>query len=159
MIANHGRIDKYNHEIEGVNSRMDGIQGAVLSVKLKYLEQWTESRICNAHLYKASLSNTDKIITPFKKDNNRHVYHLYVIRSKDRNNLQNYLKENDIPTGIHYPIALPNLKAYRHLGYSRTDFPLSFQYQDEILSLPMYPELTKDMINYISTKIKDYFGN
>ncbi len=156
MIANHGRIGKYNHEFEGVNSRMDGIQGAVLNVKLKYLEQWNENRRRNADLYSHFLKDIENISLPCILPNVKHVYHLYVIRSKQRDALQNFLKENGISSGIHYPIALPNLKAYQYLGHKLDDFPVASQYQQEILSLPMYPELSEDMIEYVVQKIRNF---
>ena len=153
MFANHGRILKYDHEFEGVNSRMDGIQGAVLNVKLKYLPKWTEERRMNAELYNQLLQEVEGIITPYVSPNLKHVYHLYVIRVKRRNELQSYLKENGIASGIHYPIALPNLQVYRYLGHEPTDFPAASRYQYEILSLPMYPELSQEIIGYIVEKI------
>ena len=156
MIANHGRIGKYNHEFEGVNSRMDGIQGAVLNVKLKYIEQWNENRRRNADLYSHFLKDIENISLPCTLPNVKHVYHLYVIRSKQRDALQNFLKENGISTGIHYPIALPNLNAYQYLGHKPGDFPVASRYQEEILSLPMYPELSKEMVEYVAKKIKDF---
>jgi len=157
MFANHGRILKYDHEFEGINSRMDGIQGAILNVKLKYLPKWTEKRMKNAALYNELLQDIDDIIIPYVHENVKHVYHLYVIRTKRREELQKYLKENGIATGIHYPIALPNLKAYRYLGHRPTDFPVASRFQDEILSLPMYPELADTEIEFIVEKIKEFF--
>jgi len=159
MFANHGRIGKYNHEFEGINSRMDGFQGAVLNVKLKYLAQWTRCRIKNASLYDQFLKNEHHIKLPTTSSNMKHVYHLYVIQSRQRDELQKYLKENGIATGIHYPIALPNLDAYRYLGHNADDFPVSNQFQNEILSIPMYPELSEDMLAYVSEKIISFFKN
>ena len=155
MIANHGRIDKYNHEIEGANSRLDGIQAAVLEVKLKYLPEWTEKRRKNAYLYNDSLKDTG-LVTPVELDNVKAVYHLYVVRVKKeaRQKFQDHLKAAGIATGIHYPIALPNLIAYEYLKHSKDDFPEATRASDEIVSLPMFPELTGSQIEYITKQIK-----
>ncbi len=157
MIANHGRVEKYNHEMEGVNSRMDGIQGAVLAVKLRHLEDWTENRRKNAYLYNEYLKESE-LITPVEIDDVRAVYHLYVVRVKEgiRVKLQEHLKENGISSGIHYPIALPNLKAYRYLGHTENDFPEASKASKEILSLPMFPELEESQIKYVANKIKEF---
>jgi dTDP-4-amino-4,6-dideoxygalactose transaminase len=157
MIANHGRIDKYNHEREGVNSRLDGLQAAVLSVKLKHLEAWTDKRRLNAKLYQQQLTGLN-LMGPMDIDDVKSVYHLFVIRLQAglRQGLQEHLKQNGIATGIHYPIALPNLKAYAYLGHKEGDFPEASAAAEEILSLPMYPELEPQQIEYISTKIREY---
>jgi dTDP-4-amino-4,6-dideoxygalactose transaminase len=160
MFANHGRIDKYNHEQEGVNSRMDGLQGAVLNVKLNHLLEWTEKRRRNAYLYNEHLKGLRNLATPAEIDNVKAVYHLYVIRLKAalRQGLQDHLKKNGIATGIHYPIALPNLIAYGYLKHKESDFPEASAASQEILSLPMYPELEPSQIEYISGKIKGFFA-
>jgi dTDP-4-amino-4,6-dideoxygalactose transaminase len=157
MIANHGRIDKYNHEQEGVNTRLDGLQGAVLSVKLKHLEAWTALRRRNAALYQEQLRGLD-LTLPLEPHDVKSVYHLYVVRVKAerRAGLQDHLKRHGIATGIHYPIALPHLKAYAYLGHREDDFPEATAASKEILSLPMYPELQPLQIEYISSKIKEY---
>jgi dTDP-4-amino-4,6-dideoxygalactose transaminase len=157
MFANHGRIDKYNHEREGVNSRMDGLQGAVLTVKLKHLEEWTEKRRRNAYLYHEQLRGLN-LITPVEIDDVKAVYHLYVVRMKAelRQGLKDHLKKNGVDTGIHYPIALPNLKAYAYLSHKESDFPEASAASKEILSLPMYPELEPQHIEYISKQIREY---
>lgn len=159
MFANHGRISKYNHEFEGVNSRMDGIQGAILNVKLKHLPEWTEKRRQNAALYDQLLENLKGVIAPQTHPRTKHVYHLYVIRVKERGKLQKHLEEEGISTGVHYPIALPFMKAYEYLGHKTEDFPVAHQYQNEILSLPMYPEITDEMIEYAVASIKGFFSS
>jgi dTDP-4-amino-4,6-dideoxygalactose transaminase len=158
MFANHGRIDKYNHEKEGVNSRMDGLQGAILNTKLKHLEEWTEKRRRNAYLYNEHLKALP-LVLPEEIANVRAVYHLYVIRVKaeHRQDLQDNLKEAGIATGIHYPIALPNLIAYEYLKHTEKDYPAATAASREIVSLPMYPELEPAQIEYIASKIKDFF--
>jgi dTDP-4-amino-4,6-dideoxygalactose transaminase len=147
MLANHGRVDKYDHEIEGVNSRLDGVQAAVLSVKLRHLSQWTEQRRANAGLYAQWLKATD-LVTPAEPPDIYSVYHLYVVRVPDgrRQRLQAHLNSKGISTGIHYPIALPSLKAYSHLNHTDSDFIHANQASREILSLPMFPELSTDQI-------------
>ena len=153
MFANHGRSEKYNHEFEGVNSRLDGIQAAILSVKLKHLEEWNSKRNKNAGIYNEKLKNIENIITPVITEDRVHVFHLYVIRLKERDRLKKFLADNNIFCGIHYPIALPNLKAYKYLGHKPEDFPVSSKLQGEILSLPMFPELTEEKIEYVANRI------
>ncbi len=159
MFADHGRISKYDHEFEGVNSRMDGIQGAVLSVKLRYLKEWTLMRRENAGYYDQQLREIAEVVVPEAPSNVIHVYHLYVIRTANRDGLRNYLKEKGISTGVHYPIALPNLKAYRYMGYQPSDFPVASVYQNKILSLPIFPELSFNEMEYICDSIHYYFSN
>lgn len=157
-LANHGRIDKYDHEIEGYNSRMDGIQAAVLNVKLKHIEKWNRRRRQAAQIYDNLLENVDEVITPKICDKTLPVYHLYVIRAKNRDDLQKFLKEQGISTGVHYPIGLPFLKAYEYLGHRPEDFPVTYKYQSDILSLPIYPEITEEMITYVVDKIKYFYA-
>jgi len=152
MIANHGRIKKYDHDFEGINSRLDGIQAAILSVKLKYLEEWTEDRRKAATLYNSYLKNSG-VITPFVQSGTRHVYHLFVVRLPSRDKIQAALTDAGIATGIHYPIALPNLQAYKYLGKLPADFPTASKYSNEILSLPIFPELEAAQIEYICTQL------
>jgi len=147
MFANHGRAQKYNHEFEGVNSRLDGLQAAILDVKLKHLEKWTERRRAVAEMYTERLK--DKVCTPFVMKDVRHVFHLYVIRVKDRETLQGKLKEKGIATGIHYPIPLPFLKAYKYLQHNPSDFPVAYSFKDEILSLPMHGNITDEQVEYV----------
>jgi dTDP-4-amino-4,6-dideoxygalactose transaminase len=157
MFANHGRIDKYDHQVEGVNSRLDGLQAAVLGVKLRHLPDWTEKRRENAYLYNRYLKETD-LITPTEMEGVKAVYHLYVVRTKKewRSKIQEYLGSKGISTGIHYPIALPNLKAYAYLDHNGNDFPEATRASQEILSLPMFPELTESQIGYIVEKVREF---
>lgn len=158
MYARHGALIKHQHQIEGINSRMDGLQAAILKTKLKYILEWTELRIKCAQQYDFLLKEIPEIIIPKKRINTKHSYHLYVIRAQKRDELAQYLKEMGVETAIHYPTALPNLKAYEHLGYSKNDFPIASQFQNEILSLPMYAELTFEEITYISNVIKSFYS-
>lgn len=154
MIGNHGRVKKYDHCFEGVNSRLDGLQAAILSVKLKHLEEWTKKRREIADIYKDFLRDIEVII-PLEAVGVKHVYHLYVVRVTRRDTIQVALKEKGINTGIHYPIALPHLEAYKYLGYRPEDFPIATQYSKEILSLPIYPELSRVQIEYICKQLRD----
>ena len=157
MMANHGRIGKYDHDFEGINSRLDGLQAAILEVKLRHLAEWTEKRRRNAYLYNEYLKNTD-LALPKEIDDVRAVNHLYVVRIKNgmRGKFQEHLKSKDISTGIHYPIALPRLKAYSYLGLSEDSFPEATKASQEILSLPMFPELEQSQIKAISEIIKEF---
>jgi len=157
MYANHGRSEKYNHEFEGVNSRLDGIQAAILDAKLNHLKDWLKRRNDNARLYNSKLEDIKEVIPPVIPDEWDHVFHLYVVRVKNREKIMDYLKGKDISVGIHYPIALPNLKAYKYLGHKPGDFPISSKLQDEILSLPMYPELSELQINYIVDAVRNFY--
>jgi dTDP-4-amino-4,6-dideoxygalactose transaminase len=157
MLRDHGRLGKkYEHEIEGCNSRLDVLQAAILNVKLKHLEGWNEQRRRNARLYDELLLSVPGIRTPTVAPWGTHVYHLYVVRVKAREVMQQRLYQEGIATGIHYPIPLHLQKAYRYLGYRRGDFPVTEELSEEIISLPMYPELTQDDIVMIVEKIKDF---
>jgi dTDP-4-amino-4,6-dideoxygalactose transaminase len=156
MFANHGALVKHNHEMEGINSRMDAIQAAVLNVKLKYIDSWTEQRIKNATLYCKYLNNIPQIQTPVIAKNCIHTFHLYVIKCNYRDELKEYLKGKGIETAIHYPRALPNLPAYKGKKVS-ADFYTAQLLEKQILSLPMYPELKESDIQYISSCIREFF--
>ena len=154
MIRDHGQAKKYYHDIVGLNSRMDGIQGAVLSVKLKHLNDWNAARTEHAEQYNKLLKCNKNLIIPFKPDSNKHVYHLYVVRVKNRDKVLEELKEEEIYCGIHYPVPLHLQKAYSNLGYKRGDFPITERCTDEFLSLPMFAELSDDKIDAVCNKMK-----
>src|SRR5579863_1939953 len=154
IYAHHGALKKHDHQIEGINSRLDGLQAAILSAKLPHLAFWTEKRIQNAALYNKWLAGIPGIMIPRQRPDTKHTWHLYVIRSMNRQKLANHLAEKGIETSVHYPTALPNLPAYRYLGYKTTDFPVATELQDQILSIPMYPELTEEMIKYVADSIR-----
>jgi len=158
-MRDHGSDTKYHHDFIGFNFRMSEFQAAVLNVKMKYIEEWTEKRRANARLYDAGLSGIAQVKTPHHADNCTHVYHLYVIRAADRDNLQAYLKEHGIGTGLHYPIPLHLTEAYARSGYNKGNFPVAEKLADEILSLPMFPELTEAQIDHVCTKIRDFYRN
>jgi dTDP-4-amino-4,6-dideoxygalactose transaminase len=157
MYARHGALKKHNHVIEGINSRLDGIQAAILAAKLPHILDWTESRITNAKLYNKYLGEIEEIILPIVRPDSKHSFHLFVIRTNEREKLAAFLKSKNIETAVHYPVALHNMEAYKYLGYTPNDFPVSNLYQDQILSLPMYPELSEAQIEYISKQIKEFF--
>jgi dTDP-4-amino-4,6-dideoxygalactose transaminase len=156
MFARSGALKKPFHQIEGINSRLDGLQAAILSTKLPHILSWTEKRIINANLYDRYLSNLDGINIPLRRPDTKHTFHLYVIRLQQRDALATFLNSKGIETAIHYPIALPNLPAYTYLEHKPSDFPTASKYQNQILSLPMYPELTEEMIQYIAEMIKEF---
>ena len=158
MFANHGSLVKHQHEIEGINSRLDGIQAAVLSVKLKQIHEWNNQRRKIGLIYSELLSNIDFANPPLLRKWSEHVYHLYVIRTDKRDRLQEHLKTCGISSGIHYPTALPFLSAYKYLGHKPSEFPIAYMYQSEILSLPMYPEMTNEMCGVVTKEIVEFFG-
>jgi len=152
MFANHGRVEKYNHEFEGINSRLDGLQAAILDVKLKHLEKWTERRRTIAKMYDEGLKDT--VVVPDVKCDVKHVYHLYVIRTKNRENVKKYLEDKGISIGIHYPIPLPFLKAYNYLKHKPEDFPFAYKLKDEILSLPIHGDMTEEQVGFVIEQVK-----
>ncbi|MCG7856214.1 DegT/DnrJ/EryC1/StrS family aminotransferase [Flavihumibacter sediminis] len=157
MFSRHGALKKHQHQIEGINSRLDGLQAAILLSKLPHILNWTDKRIKNAALYDHYLDGIDDLIKPLVRKDTKHTFHLYVVRVKHRDALMAYLNENGIETSIHYPTALPNLPAYQYLEYTKDDFPISTSYQSEILSLPLYPELSEDQIAFVAGMIKSYY--
>lgn len=156
MLANHGRVEKYEHRVEGYNSRLDGMQAAVLSVKLKHLDKWNRERNKAADFYRKIFKDTE-IVLPKIRNGVEHVYHLFVVQVERRDELMNYLKENGINTGIHYPIPLPMQKAYGYLGYDTGDFRTSEYLADTIVSMPIFPEITKEQQQYVAEKIKFFY--
>ncbi len=152
-LSDHGRINKYEYVMEGYNFRLDALQAAILKVKLKYLPEWTEKRRAIAQAYNGLLQNLD-IVTPYVDPRCKHVYHLYVVRTKVREQLKEALTKEGISTGIHYPIPLHLQKAYKYLGYKKGDFPVSEECSREILSLPIFPELTDEEVNRVANIVK-----
>lgn len=156
-FARHGGLSKGEHLIEGINSRMDGLQAAVLSVKLKHLKSWTESRRRLAGLYSKQLTGVTGIRLPAEAAESEHVYHLFVIRvEKGRDELQKHLASLGIQTHINYPVILPLLPAYKRLGHGPDDFPVAYRHQGEILSLPLYPELGEAAVGQVCQAIRDW---
>jgi dTDP-4-amino-4,6-dideoxygalactose transaminase len=156
LLRQHGEITRYHHVAVGHNYRMEAIQGAVLATKLKYLSAWTEQRRKVAALYNQLLHDVDGIVTPTSDRDTYNVYHLYVIQADDRDGLRQHLAENGVATGLHYPVPLHLQPAYAELGYRAGDFPVAEAAAEKILSLPMFPELTKEQITHVCERIRDY---
>lgn len=157
-ISNHGRLqnDKYKHELVGNNYRMDELQAAILNVKLKHLEDWVDRRRDVASKYNKYI-NANEVIHPEQASYAQHAYHLYVIRTKKRNQLKEFLKSKGISTGVHYPLPLHLQPALRFLGYKKGYFKVSEECANTVLSLPMHPDLKEDEIEFVSTAINKFF--
>jgi dTDP-4-amino-4,6-dideoxygalactose transaminase len=159
VLRDHGQIHKYHHSMVGWNCRMDGIQGAVLQVKLRHLEAGNELRRAHALQYNAAFEGERGVSTPFKADYAQHVYHIYALRVQDRNQVIRLLTEKGIGSGIHYPVPLHLQTAYRSLGYGPNDFPVSERVCSEFVSLPIYPELTSEQIKLVIETVKEIISN
>lgn len=156
MFARHGGLRKGDHQIEGINSRLDGIQAAILSVKLPHLPGWTAQRQQRAQRYSDLLSSVTGLETPQVADDRDHVWHLYVIKHEQRDELARHLAAKGIQTVINYPVALPFLPAYRRFEHQPADFPNAHANQSRILSLPIYPELTDAQMDYVVAAITEF---
>ena len=154
MIRDHGQSKKYHHDLIGWNDRMDGIQGAILSAKLKHLPAWNEARRKNARLYTSLLNHASGIVVPEEAPYARHIYHIYAVRVQNRDKLMSALGEKGIGCGIHYPIPIHLTDAYGFMGLGRGSFPSAEECADEFISLPMFPELSVEQIEYVCTEIK-----
>jgi len=160
MYREHGQSKKYYHDVEGYNGRLDSIQAGWLTVKLRHLAKWNESRRALAHAYHKLLAElTDSVVLPIEAPFTKGVYHLYVIRVQDREALQAHLTELGIGTGIHYPVPLHEQKAYRHLGYKLGDFPVTEKVAREIVSLPMFPQLTAEQQKFVADSVISYVNS
>jgi dTDP-4-amino-4,6-dideoxygalactose transaminase len=157
MYANHGSLVKHQHEMEGINSRMDGLQAALLTTKLRFIDSWTAARQRVAAQYDRLLAGVGDLALPTVRPGATHVYHLYVIRTAHRDELRSHLTTRGIETAIHYPTALPLLPAYKRLGMLPASIPMAARNQHQILSLPIYPELSDDMMEYVVQSIRDFF--
>lgn len=157
MIANHGQPKKHQHEMEGRNSRLDGLQAAILKAKLPHLETWTEERRAHAERYNSLLSGSD-LNLPLVPKEARHVFHLYVIQHANRDGLMNHLQSAGIASAVHYPTPMPMMPCYSHLGYDQSEFPMAQAACKTILSLPMFPEMTTDQQDYVVDTILNYGG-
>ena len=158
MLANHGQSVKHTHIYEGINSRMDGIQGNILNRKLDYILDWTNRRQEIAKIYSRKLKNVKELHLPKIDSNASHVFHLYVVLANQRDALKQYLQDNGIGTALHYPNLLPLLDCYKSLNYKQSDFPVGSKNAKMILSLPMFPELTDVEIDYVCEKIKSFYN-
>lgn len=156
LFARHG--GKNDHVMEGINSRLDGLQAAILSAKLPHLASWTAGRRRVAATYDRLLQGVGDVVTPKVAAGREHVYHLYVIRTAHRDALRKWLGEAGVSTVINYPKALPFYPAYAYLGHVASDFPVAHAHQSQILSLPIFPEMTVDQIDYVAKTIRSYFS-
>ena len=157
MFARHGGRKKGDHEIEGINSRLDGIQAAILNVKLPHLERWTRRRQELARDYDRRLAGLGDLITPATREGADHVYHIYAVLTARRDALRAFLAERGIQTQLNYPTALPFLPAYRRLGHTAADFPQAHRHQSRLLSLPLYPEITATQVDFLMEQLQAFF--
>ena len=151
-LRDWGQEKRYEHRLKGFNYRMDGIQGAILRVKLRHLEAWTERRRQVAEWYAAAL-DPDSVRLPKARPGCRHVYHVYAVRTDDRENLRDVLGKQGIQTGVHYPIPVHLQPAHADLGYHAGDFPVAEQVAREVLSLPMFPEMTREQVQAVAEAV------
>lgn len=154
MLRDWGQEKRYHHAVKGFNYRMEGLQGAILRVKLRHLERWTEARRAHARQYNALLGGAENVGTPEQLSDRRHVYHIYAVRTKDRDGLQRLLNAEGIQTGLHYPIPVHLQEAHRDLGHKAGDFPVSEAAAREMLSLPMFPELTLGQVETVAAAVQ-----
>jgi dTDP-4-amino-4,6-dideoxygalactose transaminase len=159
LYANHGALRKHEHEIEGINSRLDALQAAILSAKLPHIHAWNDARRRVAALYDERLAAVSGIRVPRVRPGATHSYHLYVIRTIRRDELQRRLADRGVQTAVHYPKALPFLQAYARFGHAPQEFPNAYGAQSEILSLPIYPEMSDDQIDYVANIIADFHSS
>jgi dTDP-4-amino-4,6-dideoxygalactose transaminase len=153
MLRDHGQSQKYYHEVEGYNGRLDAIQAGILGIKLKRLPDWTEQRRAAASRYRELLAGMDAVALPYEPEWSKAVYHLFVVRVEDRDEFMKYLGSVNIGTGIHYPIPLHLQNAYKHLGYKQGDFPVTERVSREIVSLPMFPQLREDQQRRVASEV------
>lgn len=156
-FANHGSLTKHNHEIEGINSRLDSIQAAVLNVKLPHLRKWTEERIRVANIYLELLKELPQVELPKIRKESVHSFHVFAIKVPNRNSLKRYLGEKGVATQVHYPRAMPFMKAYSSLGAGKGDYPNAYDLQERQLSLPIYPEMSDQQVAYVVDCIKSFY--
>jgi len=157
MLRDHGQSKKYYHDIIGWNARMDGIQAAVLSVKLRHLEEWNDKRRKNAGIYDSLLKKEGELCITKEAEYNKHIYHIYAIRIQKRGALITALKEKNIFCGIHYPVPIHLQRVYKGIGYTQGSFPAAERQADEVLSLPMDAELSRDQIVYVCELLRKFF--
>lgn len=158
MRANHGRSGKYEHDFEGINSRLDGLQAGFLRVKLRHLPEWTRQRREVAKWYREALANVKGVQVATEQASGIHVYHLFVIEVEDRDRVLNCLISHGIEAGVHYPVPLHEQRAYSHLKLGPEDFPICSTAAKRILSLPLFPEMTRDQVNWVCEKLKAALG-
>lgn len=157
MFANHGALQKHQHVMEGMNSRMDTIQAGVLNVKLPHIINWTKERVRIAQLYLELLKDVEGIGLPLVRENTKHSFHVFAIKTKQRDALKVFLAEKGIDTQIHYPTAMPFMEAYAYQNARPEDYPNALALQNEELSLPIYPEMSDEEVAYVCCSIKEFF--
>lgn len=156
-VANHGMEVRYHHDRVGVNSRLDGIQAAVLDVKLRYLDDYTKARQRAADFYDAALSGVEQVKIPVRKCNSEHVFHQYTVRTERRDDLKDFLAERGVPSMVYYPIPLHLQRAFADSGFKAGDCPVSERLAETVLSLPMHTELDDEQLDFISSSVKEFF--
>jgi len=156
MLRDWGQEKKYHHVLRGFNARLEGIQGAVLRVKLRHLEKWTELRRERARQYRQLLTGLPRVILPKEYPDRRHVFHVYVVRVDDREQFMKFLLERGVQTAIHYPYPVHTLPAYADLGFGPGDFPVAERVASEVVSLPMYPELGADQVEKVAEVVREW---
>jgi dTDP-4-amino-4,6-dideoxygalactose transaminase len=156
VLRDHGQSPTYFYQFIGGNFRLDNIQAAALTVKMRHLPDWTAKRQANAALYDRLLAGCPGVATPAVRPYNTHIYNLYVIRSTRRDALQAFLKSQEIGSGVYYPLCLHEQECFRSLGYAKGDFPVAEKAAAEVLALPVYPELTEEQIAFVAAKVKEF---
>jgi dTDP-4-amino-4,6-dideoxygalactose transaminase len=154
----HGSSVKYHHDYIGYNSRLDTLQAAILGVKLSHIDDGIAKRAKHAAQYRTLLKDIPQIKLPVIKDGNKEVNYVFCLKAENRDGLDSYLKEHEIGTSIYYPVPLHLQKCFAHLGYKKGDFPVAEKMCEQVLALPMFPELTEDEISYVCEKIKEYYS-
>jgi dTDP-4-amino-4,6-dideoxygalactose transaminase len=157
-FARHGGKQKGTHEIEGINSRLDGLQAAVLNVKLPHLAEWTRARQRLAVEYDRRLAGIGDLVLPRVAAGRSHVFHIYAVRTAHREALRAHLAARGVQTQVNYPTALPFLPAYARLGHTPADFPQAHAHQSQVLSLPLYPEITPNQVDALMAGIQEFFA-
>ena len=158
MLREHGQAKKYYHDIEGYNGRLDSMQAGFLTVKLRHLADWNRQRQEAANRYQQLFGTAEGVTLPYQPEWSRAVYHLFVVRVKDRAGLQKHLADAKIDSGIHYPVPLHQQKAYAHMGFKTGDFPVTEKIAPEIVSLPMFPQLTSEQQTRVVDKVLEFVG-
>jgi dTDP-4-amino-4,6-dideoxygalactose transaminase len=156
MFARHGGLTKGDHQIEGINSRMDGLQAAILAVKLRHLTRWTAQRREIAGEYARALGGIEALTLPREAPGRQHVYHLFVVQHERREQLGRHLAARGIQTAVNYPVALPFVPAYRRLAYTPASFPVAYRHQSRILSLPIFPEMTAEQHSAVVAGVRAF---
>jgi dTDP-4-amino-4,6-dideoxygalactose transaminase len=159
ILRDHGQAQKYYHQIEGYNGRLDALQAGFLTTKLRHLAEWNRNRQEVAQRYDQGFAGVDGVVAPFRPDSARSVYHLYVIRVQQRDALQKHLAKSGVGTGIHYPVPLHLQEAYRNLQYPAGSFPVCERIASEILSLPMYPQLRSDQCRRVIDEVAAFLSS